>query len=297
MANITAKDVAELRARTGAGMMDCKKALEEADGDIAKAVDILRTKGIAKAEKRAGRAAAEGRIVAVVSNDAKTGAIIEVNSETDFVSRNEEFGALAQSLLDHVAADTSLNDNVPVAAGTPGMSKAFAGDPSRTVEDVVRAASAKTGENVVLRRFARFVTDGAIGTYVHFTGKVAALVDVGGANNEAARDLANTVAQHIAAGVPRVPYGVDRDSVPAEVIERERAIFVEQARQSGKPDNIVQKMVDGQVNKFYAEVTLLDQPWVRDPNSSIKQLVELKSKEAGASLTIKRFVRYQMGEE
>ncbi len=297
MATITAKDVAELRARTGAGMMDCKKALEEADGDIARAVDILRTKGMAKADKRAGRAASEGRIVAVIADDARTGAIIEVNSETDFVSRNEEFGALASSLAAHVLADTSLDGDVPSAAGHAGMQRPFTGDASKTVEEVVKAASAKTGENVVLRRFARFVTDGVVGSYVHFNGKVAVLVEVGGATNAAAKELARSVAEHVAAGVPKVPFGVTRDAVPADVVERERAIFVEQARQSGKPDNIVQKMVDGQINKFYAEVTLLDQPWVRDPNSTIKQLVDLTSKEAGAPLTIRRFVRYQMGEE
>jgi elongation factor Ts len=297
MAKITAQMVAELRARTGAGMMDCKKALEEADGDISKAVDILRTKGIAKAEKRAGRAASEGRIVAVIAPDARSGAMIEVNSETDFVSRNDEFGALAQSLAEHVAADASLNANVASAAGTEGMSRPFTADPSKTVEEIVKAASAKTGENVVLRRFARLATDGVVGSYVHFNGKVAVLTEVTGANNDAARELARSVAEHIAAGVPKVPFGVTRDEVPADVVERERAIFVEQARQSGKPDNIVQKMVDGQINKYYAEVTLLDQPWVRDPNSTIKQLVELKSKEAGAPLAIRRFVRYQMGEE
>jgi elongation factor Ts len=132
---------------------------------------------------------------------------------------------------------------------------------------------------------------------VHFNGKVAVLVDVSGASNGPASELARSVAEHIAAGVPKVPFGVTRDEVPADVVERERAIIVEQARQSGKPDNIAQKMVEGQINKYYAEVTLLDQPWVRDPNSTIRQLVDLKSKEAGAPLTIRRFVRYQMGEE
>ena len=297
MAKITTQMVADLRARTGAGMMDCKKALEEADGDIARAVDILRTKGIAKAEKRAGRAASEGRIVAVIAPDGRSGAMIEVNSETDFVSRNEEFGALAQSLATHVAADTSLDANVPNATDAPGMARPFADDPSRSVQDVITAASAKTGENVVLRRYARLVSDGVIGSYVHFNGKVAVLVDVSGASNGPASELARSVAEHIAAGVPKVPFGVTREEVPADVVERERAIFVEQARQSGKPDNIAQKMVEGQINKYYAEVTLLDQPWVRDPNSTIKQLVDLKSKEAGAPLTIRRFVRYQMGEE
>lgn len=294
---ITAKDVADLRARTGAGMMDCKKALEEADGDITRAIDILRTKGILKAEKRAGRAASEGRIVVKLADHGQTASIIEVNSETDFVARNDEFGTLAHSIAEHVFADSALDSAVHNAAESTMLGKAFHTDASKTVGDVVKEASAKTGENVVLRRFARFATDGVIGSYVHFNGKVAAVVDVTGGNNEYARELAKSVAEHIAAGVPRVPYGVTRDDVPADFVEKERAIFTETARQSGKPDNIIARMVDGQVNKLYAEAALMEQPWVRDPNVTIKFLVDLKSTEGGAPLKIRRFVRYQMGEE
>ncbi|MGQ0649937.1 MAG: translation elongation factor Ts [Gemmatimonadaceae bacterium] len=294
---ISAKDVADLRARTGAGMMDCKRALEEANGDVSRAVEILRMKVIDKDEKRAGRAASEGRIVVKLADHGQVASIVEVNSETDFVARNDEFGTIAHSLAEHVFADSALDSAVHNAAEGTVLGQAYHRDSSQTVADVVRAASAKTGENVVLRRYARFATDGVIGHYVHFNGKVAAVVDVRGANSEAARELAKSIAEHIAAGVPRVPYGVTREDVPADFVQRERAIFTEQAKQSGKPENIVTKMVDGQINKLYAEAALLEQPWVRDPHTTIKQLVEQRSKEAGAPLTVRRFVRYQMGEE
>lgn len=294
---ITAKDVADLRARTGAGMMDCKKALEESAGDIQKAVEYLRMKGIAKAEKRAGRSASEGRIVAVVSADQKTAAMIEVNSETDFVARNDDFGVLAQGLADHVLSDASLDSAVKNAAEGSVPSQKHKNHPDRTVDEVVKAESAKTGENVVFRRYARLATDGVIGSYVHFNGKIAVLVDVRGAANDVAKEFARTVAEHVAAGVPQPPMGVTRDEVPAEIVAKEREIAEGKARESGKPDNIVQKMVEGQVAKYYAEVALLEQPWVREPSMSIKQLMEAKSKEAGAALTIRRFVRYQMGDE
>ena len=294
---ITAKDVADLRARTGAGMMDCKKALEEANGDITRAIELLRMKGIAKAEKRAGRSASEGRIVVKLADHGQVASIIEVNSETDFVARNDEFGVFAHALAEHVFADSALDSAVHNAAEGTALGQAYHKDTSRTVADIVREASARTGENVVFRRYARFASAGVLGSYVHFNGKVAVLVDVLGANNDAARELARSLAEHIAAGVPRVPIGVSREDVPADFVARERAIFTEQAKQSGKPENIIARMVDGQINKLYAEAALLEQPWVREPDVAIRQLVDRKSKEAGAPLTVKRFVRYQMGEE
>ena len=294
---ITAKDVAELRARTGAGMMDCKRALEEAEGDVAKAVDILRTKGMAKADKRAGRSASEGRIVAVSSPNGSSIALVEVNSETDFVARNDEFGALAQSLATQVHKDEALDDVVHTAGEGTLFSQAFHEDPSKTVEEAVKAASARTGENVVLRRYARFRTDGALGQYVHFNHKVAALVEVTGGSGPAVETLAKEIAEHVAAGVPRVPMATSRDDVPADFIARERAIFEAQAKESGKPDNIVQKMVDGRVAKLYGEVVLTEQPWVRDDSKTIQQRVDEVAKETGAKLAVRRFVRFQMGEE
>lgn len=289
--SITAKDVAALRARTGAGMGDCKKALEETGGDIEQAIDLLRKKGIAKAEKRAGRAAAEGQIVAWVSDDASVGVMIELNSETDFVARNEEFVALAQQVAEHVAADTAIDGAVELSADPSPLGRPWKHDSSVTLGDVVKQAAGKTGENVSLRRVARYASTGAIGFYRHFNGKIAVLTEVAGAAGDAARSLANSVSEHVAAGVPVVPLAVRKEDVPADVVARERAIYADQAKESGKPEAIVEKMVAGRLEKYYKEVTLLEQPWVRDPEKTIGSLLKDVS---GA--TIRRFSRFQMGE-
>lgn len=294
---ITAKDIADLRARTGAGMMDCKKALEEGEGDVEKAVAILRTKGIAKAEKRAGRAASEGRIVAVTGADGRSVALVEVNSETDFVARNDEFGDLAQKLATQVHQDDAIDHVVHVAGEGTLFAQTYHADSSKTVEEAVKAASAKTGENVVLRRYARFTTTGALGTYVHFNHKVAAVVEIVGSAGDEVDALAKEVAEHVAAGVPRVPVAASRAEVPESLIASERAIFEAQAKESGKPDAIVQKMVDGRIAKFFGEIVLNEQPWVRDDSKTIQQRIDEVAKTVGAPLTIRRFVRFQMGEE
>lgn len=287
---ITAKDVAELRARTGAGMMDCKKALEEAGGDMDAAVDVLRKKGIAKAAKRADRAASEGQIVALVAPDGTVGALIEVNSETDFVGRNEEFVRLARDLAEHVLHDTAT-DGVVHQVGDALLSQAWRHGADRTVGEVVAAASAKTGEKVEIRRVARFA-NGTLGFYLHHNGKVGALVEVTGGTGPQVQQLAHTIAEHVAAGVPVPPVAVHKDQVPAELVAKERDIFTEQALASGKPEAVVQKMVDGRIAKFFGEVALLEQPWVRDDKQTIGQLVAA----AGPGLTVTRFARFQMGE-
>lgn len=289
----SAKDVQELRQRTGAGMMDCRNALTAANGDINLAIENLRKSGIAKAEKRAGRVASEGRIVCLLAPDGKSGAMLELNSETDFVSRNEEFTAVADALGRALLADTSYDGNVPDATGAPFLGQAFEG---KTVQDKVTETSAKTGENVVLRRYARLTTDGTLGTYIHHNGRVAVMVEVTGPGGAAAQDLAKTVAEHVAAGVPRVPEAVRREDVPADMVEREQRIFTEKAIGEGRPEARIAMIVEGQVKKFFAEVTLLDQPWVRDESRSIQQLVDEASKASGGPLTVKRFVRYRMGE-
>ena len=161
----------------------------------------------------------------------------------------------------------------------------------------MKEASGKTGENVVVRRYARFKTDGVIGSYVHHNGRVAVIVDVTGGNGDTVLAVARSIAEHIAAGVPKVPLGVNREEIKTEVIDRERRIYEEQARTAGKPEAMITKIVDGQVNKFYAENTLLDQPWVRDDSKTIRQLVAEASKESGSPLTVRRFARFQMGEE
>ena len=291
MAAFTAKDVSALRQRTGAGMMDCKKALEHNEGDIEKAVEWLRTKGIARAESRAGRTASEGKIVALTSPDGKTGVLVELNSETDFVARNEAFGQTAYEIANAVHDHKETDGIVHNAEGSPIMAVAF-GD-SANLAEALKMLTGTIGENIVLRRYARMGGDGAVGSYVHHNGKVAALVEIVGVHGAEAQKVARTIAEHIAAGVPTVPVSVNREDVPAELVDRERRIFSEQAAASGKPENIVQKMVEGRIDKFYKEVTLLDQPWVRDDSKSIRDLV----KALGAGASIKRFARFQMGQE
>ena len=293
---ITAKDVAELRARTGAGMMDCKKALEESGGEMDAAIDNLRKRGIAKADKRADRAASEGQIVTMMSADATSGAIIELNCETDFVGRNDEFVALAKQLAAQVAQDTAVDGLVAVGADGAYLATPWDADKSRTVGDVVKAASAKTGEKVELRRIARFQGAGVVGSYLHFNGKAGVIVDVTGDTGDAAKQLAAHVAEHVAAGVPTVAVAVDKDGVSPEFIERERAIFVAQAIESGKPEAIALKMTEGRIAKLFGEVTLLGQPWVRDDKQTIGELVAATVKASGKPIAVKRFVRFKMGE-
>ena len=289
---VSAKDVAALRARTGAGMGDCKKALEEADGDQEKAILVLRTRGVMKADKRADRKAAEGQIVTWLADDRTLGVMIELNSETDFVAKNDEFVALARLVAAHIGSDTTLEGVAPVGANHALLDRHWSLDKSLTLGQVVKAAAAKTGENVTLKRVARFVSNGTLGAYQHFNGKVGVLAEISGATGEGARALAYSVAEHVAAGVPTVAIAVRKDDVPAEMVARERTIFVAQAKESGKPQAIIEKMVAGRVDKYYKEITLLEQPWVRDESKTIGQLVK---ETPGAD--VRRFVRFQMGED
>jgi elongation factor Ts len=291
MAAYTAKDVSELRQRTQAGMMDCKKALEECQGDMDQAVEWLRKKGISRGESRAGRAASEGKIVAKVAPDGATGALVELNSETDFVARNEAFGQTVDRIAETLLASGSIDGVVTSAENSPLLATKF-GD-AGTLADALKQLTGTIGENIVLRRYARFGGSGAVGAYVHHNAKVGTLVEVAGLSGEAGQQLARTVAEHITAGVPTIPVAVTRDDVPAALVDRERRIFSEQAAASGKPANIVEKMVQGRVDKFYKEVTLLDQPWIRDDSKAIRDLV----KAAGPGVSIRRFARFQIGQE
>jgi len=291
MAAYTAKDVSELRQRTQAGMMDCKKALEECQGDMTQAVEWLRKKGISRGESRAGRAASEGKIVARTSPDGTSGAIVELNSETDFVARNEAFGQTVEKIADTLLADASSDGIVATGEGSPLLGAKFGA--AGTLADALKSLTGTIGETIVLRRYARFGGSGAVGAYVHHNGKVGTLVEIAGASGEAAQQLARTVAEHVTAGVPTVPVSVTRDDVPAELVDRERRIFTEQAAASGKPENIVKKMVEGRIDKYFKEVTLLDQAWVRDDSKTIGDLV----KAAGSGVSIRRFARFQIGQE
>jgi elongation factor Ts len=280
MADISATKVMELRQRTGLGMMECKKALTEAQGDLAKAEDLLRIKSGAKASKAAGRIAAEGVVGAYLAADAKTGAMVEVNCETDFVAKNEDFRAFATRLARVIEAA-----NPP---DVPTLST-LAYDVG-TVESARQALVQKLGENVSIRRYTRLASaDGRLFQYLHGGGRIGVTVEITGGDEATGKDIAMHVAACAAPGAVR-PVAVSRNEVPADLVERERAIFAAQAAESGKPPEIVNKMVDGRVNKFLAEVTLLGQPFVKNPDETVEKYLKAK----GA--TVRRFVLYVVGE-
>ena len=270
---ITAGMVKELRERTGVGMMECKGALTETGGDMEKAVDLLRAKGMAKADKKAGRTAAEGTIAIVMSSDKKRAAIVEANCETDFVGKSDEFNefanAAAQAALDSNATDI---DSLLAAKMADG----------KTVDERRRELIAKIGENMSIRRFEIIETTGAIGTYRH-GDKIGVVVNLDGGDETFGKDLA----MHVAASRP---LAIDASGVEAETIERERAIAQTKADESGKPANIVEKMVEGAIRKFMEEVTLLSQPFVKDPDTTVGNLLKKNN------VTVKHFVRLEVGE-
>lgn len=287
--SITAAMVKELREKTGAGMMDCKGALKENDGDMEAAVDWLRTKGLAKAAKKAGRVAAEG-LVGVASNGASA-AVVELNSETDFVARNEAFQALIAGVS---KAALEVNGDVEALAAAP-----FPGS-DKTVEGEIKEAIATIGENMSLRRTATVaVSKGAVASYVHGAiaenmGKIGVLVGLESEGDaEAVAAFGRKIAMHIAA---TNPLALNVDELDADVVERERQIFAEQARESGKPENIVEKMVEGRLRKFYEEVTLVKQAFVVDPDKTVEEAVEAFAKELGSPVKLVGFVRYALGE-
>ncbi|MBL0172541.1 MAG: elongation factor Ts [Gemmatimonadaceae bacterium] len=291
---ITAKAVAELRQRTGAGMMDCKKALEETAGDMDTAVEYLRKKGIAKAEKRSDRSTSEGIVGGEIFGDGKSGALVEVACETDFVARNEDFGKVVATLVAQRVQSSAADIDAFLA-------EPLASDPSLSVTDFVKVASARTGEAVNVRRVARFDAgaNGQVGMYRHHNGKLATLVQVTAtspevAAHESTQQLVKFIAEHIAASAP---LAVDRSGVPAEKIESEKRIAEEQARQSGKPDAMIEKIATGKIEAFLKDVTLLPQAWVRDPAVTIAALVKDHAERAGGTITVDRFVRLQLGAE
>lgn len=272
---VTAQMVKELRGKTGAGMMDCKKALTETDGDMEKAIDYLREKGIAKAAKKGDRIAAEGLTsIEVQGNEA---VILEVNAETDFVAKNEGFQTLVKELAAHLLAKKPANVEEALEQKM---------DNGTSVSEHVNAAIAKIGEKLSLRRF-EVVTkeDGDVfGAYLHMGGRIGVLTVLGGTSDS---DVAKDVAMHIAAVNPKY---VTRDQVSAEEVEREREVLTQQALNEGKPEKIVAKMVEGRLGKFFEDVCLLDQSFVKDPDQKVRKFVESK----GA--TVKSFVRYEVGE-
>lgn len=289
MAQITAGLVKDLRTKTGAGMMDCKKALAETDGDLEQAVDWLRKKGLAAAAKKAGRVAAEG-LVAVAVDGAK-GAIVEVNAETDFVARNDQFQEFVRTVA-KVAIGADGDVEKLKAAAYPGE--------SRTVEEQLTHLIATIGENMSIRRCAsQSVGTGLLSSYIHNAmgdgiGKIAVLVGLeSGASEEVLAATGKQVAMHVAAAKPQA---VTRDDLDPAIIERERAVLTEQARESGKPENIIEKMIEGRIRKFYEEVCLLDQTFVIDGENKVGKVVEAAGKDAGSPIAVKGFELFVLGE-
>jgi elongation factor Ts len=281
---ISAKDVAELRARTGAGMMDCKNALVEANGDMGAAAEILRKKGMAKAEKRAGRAAGAGFVYITPAEGGASATMIEVNCETDFVANTDDFRNLCADLVQVAHANATPGIHELGAEG--GLLDVQHG--AGTVGEAVKAASAKTGEAIVFRRVAKFA-NATVGVYRHFNGLVGALVEIAGATGPAALELAKEIALHVSSADP---VAVRPEDIPAELLERERRIAEEQVAAEGKPENIRAKIVDGKVKKFAAERALLEQPFVKQPDQTVGQLVK-----AVPGATVVRFARFKVGEE
>ncbi len=287
---ISAKMVKELRELTGAGMMDCKKALTETDGDMDKAVDFLREKGLAAAAKKSSRIAAEGIVAEAIAEDGKAGVLVEINCETDFVAKNEDFKAFAAK----VAKQALASDAADLDAF---LGEAWLEDSAKTVKDMVTAQVAVIGENINIRRFEKInAADGCVSCYIHGGGKIGVMVygktDV--VNDDIKACLRN-VAMQVAAMDPKY---VNRDEVPADYIEHEKTILMAQAKEENpnKPENIIEKMITGRLNKEMKEVCLLDQAYVQDSDFNVAQYVAKVGKEAGADLSVVKFVRFKTGE-
>ena len=273
---ISASVVKELREKTGAGMMDCKKVLTETDGDMEKAIELLRERGIAKAAKKSDRIAAEGLVAAFVSEDGKVASVVEINSETDFVAKNEEFRGFVADVAEQVA----VNNPKDVEDLLNMSSIKVAG---KTVGEVLTDKIATIGENMSIRRFERFESTGLVEKYIHGDGKIGVLVELEGGDSALAKDIC----MQIAAARPEY---LDRASVPADRVEKEMEILKAQAMNEGKPAEIAEKMVQGRIGKFYGEICLVEQAFVKDPDMKVQKLVESK----GAKIV--RFARFEKGE-
>lgn len=284
--SISASMVKDLRERTNAGMMDCKKALQETNGDFDAAVEWLRVKGLASAAKKGDRVATEGLVTALTVNGGKTGVLAEVNSETDFVAKNDHFKSLVQNIAAHVA-----NSKSAPADATALLETTMEG---RQVGEVIKEAIAKIGENLVVRRFERITSDGYVHSYVHGDGKIGVLVEVSAKNaNEAVKTFANDICLHVAA---MNPLALSPDQVSAEVVEKEKATLKAKAIEQGKKPEMLDKIVGGQINKFLAESCLLEQSFVKNPDIKVKEYLAQQSKAAGEAFTLKKFVRFELGE-
>jgi len=288
MAEITAAMVKQLREQTGAGMMDVKRALTEANGNMEEATKILRMKGLASAAKKAGRVAAEGAVVA--ATEGKVGVLVEVNCETDFVGRTEQFRQFAEDVAKLIAKSKA-------SSVEELMNEKWTGS-NETVAQKTQSMVAKVGENITVRRFVRYeaAANAALGTYIHAGGKIGVITEVvaqSGNPSDKSNELAREIAMHVAAAEPRF---LSRDEVTQKDLDTERDIAKEQAAKSGKPANIIEKMVTGKMEKFYGEACLLEQPYIRDDKSTVTQHVEKSGKEHGCKYVVTRFTRYKLGE-
>ena len=273
---ITAEQVKMLREKTGAGMMDCKKVLTETNGDEEKAIELLRERGIAKAAKKSDRIAAEGLVSTYVTEDHKLGVVVEVNAETDFVAKNEEFRTFVTDVAKQIAEKNP-------ATVEELLSQKSITEPDKTVQDVLTNKIATIGENMSIRRFERFESQGLIESYIHGDGKIGVLVELEGGNTELAKDIC----MQIAAARPEY---LDRESVPQDRVEHEMEILKAQAVNEGKPEAVAEKIVQGRIGKFYGEICLVEQDFVKDPDQKVGKLVESK----GAKIV--RFARFEKGE-
>ena len=286
MATVSASDVKKLRDQTGAGMMDCKTALEEAGGDFEDATTILRKKGLASAAKKAGRTTSEGLIGNWLSPDSQTGTLVEVNCESDFVARTDDFRQMVQGVLEEIER---VGDRA-----TP----AWLSDPAGPVQQRVAAAIGKLGENMAVPRFVRYHGGGHVGQYIHLGGKIGVQVELSGVTPDVAAKpefaaFVKEIAMQVAAASPAY---VAREAVPADVLEKERTIYRAQMEGSGKPAQVIEKIVEGKLGSFYAQIVLPDQPSIRDPKMTVADVVAAAGKSLGAPVRVTRFARLKVGE-
>lgn len=283
--NFTAKDVQTLRERTGAGMMDCKNALSNSEGDMDKAIEFLREKGLAAAAKKAGRVAAEGVVISKVDEALKTGVILEVNAETDFVAKNDDFKAFVDTCANIIIKNKPTDVDALLALKADGS--------ELTVADLLREKVLTIGENIKIRRFE--VMQGELFAYVHGENRIGVLVnfDTDLSTNSAFPEFGKDIAMQVAAANPQY---LDKNSVPADVIEEEKKVLTAQAMNEGKPQAIAEKMVMGRINKFYKEVCLVEQEFIKDTDLTVAKYTEQKAKELGGKISIVKFARYEKGE-
>jgi elongation factor Ts len=304
MAQITAAMVKEIRELTGAGMLDSKNALEEANGDIEKAKIILREKGLAAAAKKSGRVATEGMVESYIHGGGNVGVLVEINSETDFVAKNELFREFAHEVAVQIAEKNATHvRREEVAADASGaavlLEQSYYRDEQQTIEQLLNEKIAKIGENITIRRFVRFQTaaNQVVESYIHGGGKIGVLVEISAAQADlhkaAIQELARELAMQIAAENAKY---IERAEVPSDELNKEKEILRNQALNEGKPEKIVDKMVEGRISKYYEEVCLLEQSYFRNQDQTIAQLIKEKSEKIGDTLTVSRFVRFQLGE-